>query len=236
MGDFGEPVDDKRRQRLPVADGIGLAPGLTNLLAVTVPGDGPIHIGVVGGVGEQHGDAARAWIWRGAGRTVTSAGTTQHVYRTARRFDVPGFGRRTLWRAGFGEQDQLHADLARPVSTWLGLDPAWASPLLGLAGTVPPTAPYLDRLSGPFAARFSSYSRWSVVVTDATSPVTWASGRRETDATSTVAALCLEPLRAATPAVYAAHQLVQLDDLCTDLGRAGIQIGGAYAGNGRLVP
>ena len=138
------------RIRRPVAAGIGLAPGLTNLLAASVPGVGPVHIGIIGGVGEPHGDAARRWIWGSAGQLVSSGDRAERVYRTGRRFDVPSFGRRTLLRAAFGEQDQLAADLGRPVSTWLGLDPAVATVLLRLAGAWPWLAPRFDRLSKPF--------------------------------------------------------------------------------------
>lgn len=209
----------------PIAAGVGLAPGLTNLLAVTVPGDGPIHIGIVGGVGERHGKAARRWVWETAGQPVTSAGNVQRVYRSARRFHVPGLGNRTLLRAAFGEQDQLAADLARPVSTWLGLDPPVATPLLGIAGLIPAAATGLDLLSSPVSSRLSTYDRWAVAVTSSTMTTVWASGRGQSDATASIAALCLEPLRRAAPGVYATHQLVTLTDLRAGLARSGIKTG-----------
>ncbi|MEQ7128842.1 hypothetical protein ABN034_30490 [Actinopolymorpha sp. B11F2] len=208
----------------PIAAGIGLAPGLTNLLAVAASGEGPLHIGIIAGIGEPHGDAARAWVWSVSGRQVTSGGTTQRVYRTARRFDVPGLGRRTLLRAGFGEQDQLATSLDRPVSTWLGFDPAWATALLAVAGIAPGAAAYLDRLSGPAATLLAQRDRWTVVVSEATSTRAWATGRREVDATATVAALLLERLATAPPGVYAADELARLDDVREGLSRAGIEV------------
>lgn len=207
----------------PVAAGIGLAPGLTNILAATAPGKEPLHIGIVAGIGEPHGEAARAWVWGAAGRPVTSGGTLDGVYRRARRFEVPGLGRRTLLRAGFGEQDQLARDLGRPVSTWLGFDPAWATALLGVAGIAPRSAEYLDRLSGP-AARFTNRDRWTVVVDDQNAPVAAATGLRQVDATAVVAALCLEHLATAPARVYAAHELVGLDDLQDGLSSAEIEV------------
>lgn len=208
----------------PVVAGVGLAPGLTNLLAAMVPGTGPIHIGIVAGVGEQHGEAGRRWVWESAGRPVDSGGTTQHVYRSARRFRVPGLGRRSLLRAGFGEQDQLASDLGRPVSTWLGLDPGWVTPLLGLAGLFPAAGPHLDRASAPVATLLRRHTDWHVVVGDATRPVAWASGRLEAHATATVAALFLDPLVRAEPRVHAAHHLVTVHDLRAELARSGIRI------------
>lgn len=210
----------------PIAAGVGLAPGLTNLLAAAVPpGDDPLHIGIVGGVGERHGDAGRRWVWDAAGRPVTSGGAVEYVYRRARRFAVPGLGHRHLLRAGFGEQDQLAADLDRPVSTWLGLDPPWVTALLGVAGFVPGAGVHLDRLSGPVARWLGAYDRWVLVVANTTTPIAWASGHSETDATATVAALCLHALHHATPGVHAAHRLVTLDELRDELAHRGIRVG-----------
>ncbi|WP_324651613.1 NAD(P)H-binding protein [Georgenia sp. H159] len=219
----------------PVVAGVGLAPGLTNLLAAGVTGTGPLHIGIVGGVGERHGDAGRRWVWQTAGKVVTSGGTRQRVYRAARRFHLPRMGHRTLLRAAFGEQDQLAADLARPVSTWLGLDPPWATSLLALAGLAPRVGAYLDRLSGPMTARLGRYQRWQVVVADETGTLAWASGIEEVHATAAVAALSLEPLRRAEPGVYAAHRLLTLAEVRDGLREAGIVIA-TRAGGGLSAP
>lgn len=211
--------------RRPIAAGAGLAPGLTNLLAASVPGAGPLHIGIIGGAGERHGRGGRVWIWQTAGRRVTSGGMPERVFRVSRHFDVPGFGRRTLLRAAFGEQDQLAGDLHRPVSTWLGLDPAWATATLRLAGAHPGLAPHLDRLSGPFAAALGSHDRWGIVVAEEGRPIRWAQGRSEVDATADLAILFLEPLWHAAPGVYAAHRLLTLHDVLPDLPGAGIRVG-----------
>lgn len=222
--DYLMQLEGIRHPARGIAAGVGLAPGLTNLLASTAPGDGPIHIGVVGGIGERHGTAARDWIWRGAGQTVNSGGETQRVYRTARSFDVPDLGRRTLLRAHFGEQDQLSRDLARPVSSWLALEPAWSTATLKLAGFVPAVGPMLDRLSGPLARLAPTKDRWIVVIADAERTLSWASGRREVDATAAVAALCLAPLAGAAPGVYPAHRLTTLDAIYDGLASAGVRI------------
>lgn len=213
------------RVRRPVAAGTGLAPGLTNLLAASVPGSSPLHIGIVGGAGERHGRGGREWIWRTAGRLVTSGGAAEHVFRASRRFEVPGFGTRTLLRAAFGEQDQLADDLQRPVSTWLGLDPAWATATLRLAGAHPRLAPHLDRLSGPVAGLLDGRDRWGLVVTDGTQPVRWARGRSEVEATAALAALFVEPLHRADPGVHPAHRLAGLDEVQAQLTDLGISVG-----------
>jgi hypothetical protein len=226
-GDHLQSLRQLPRPRRPIAAGIGLAPGLTNLLAATAPGHSALHIGVVGGVGESHGEAGRRWIWEVAGRVVTSGGRPERVYRHVRRMRVPGLGHRHLLRAAFGEQDQLAADLGRPVSTWLALDPPWATPLLGVAGAAPRLAVHLDRLADPLAAPLGAYQRWGVVVTDDRGPVAWATGWQEVHATATVVTLSLEALHHAEPAVYAAHQLLDLEDLSPGLVSAGISVGTA---------
>lgn len=214
------------RPARPIAAGVGLAPGLTNLMAVAAArAEGPLHIGVVGGIGERHGDAARKWIWQGAGRTVSSGGEKQRVYRAARSLDVPGLGRRIFLRAHFGEQDQLSRDLARPVSTWLALDPSWSTQMLRLAGLLPRVAPFLDRLSGPFAHLAPGKDRWHIVIADANDrTLSAAQGRREVDATAAVAALCIAPLATAQPGIHPAHRLTTLDALSDGLVRAGIEV------------
>ncbi len=218
--------------RRPVAAGVGLAPGLTNLLAATLAGPRPVHIGIVGGAGEVHGAGARRWIWQVAGRTVTSGGRPERVYRSGRRFTVPGLGRRTLLRAAFGEQDQLATDLARPVSTWLGLDPGWATLLLRLAGAAPALAPHLGRLSGPVAGLLGGRDRWALVATDGAGQLRWASGRGEVEATAVMAVQFLAPVLQAPAGVHPAHRLLTLAEVTGELAAAGIASGsGVPAGN-----
>lgn len=218
------------RPARPVLAGTGLAPGLTNVLAAAVPGDEPLQIGIVGGIGDDHGAAGREWIWRMAGRRPAGGSPDDVVYRTSRRFDIPGLGSRTLLRAAFGEEEQLSRSLGREVTSWLGLDPPWATAMLRLAGSRPAAGRFLDRLSTPLRNVFGprtdvvnrSYDRWFVVVCARGEPATWASGRGETVATAVVTALSLGPTLRAAAGVWTADELLTLGSIEPDLHAAGI--------------
>jgi hypothetical protein len=215
------------RPARPVLAGTGLAPGLTNILADAVPGAGPLQIGIVAGIGEEHGAAARDWIWRTAGEQLGG----KAVYRAGRRFDVPGLGPRTLLRAAFGEQVQLARTGGREVTSWLGLDPPFATAFLRLAGAVPASGRYLDRLSAPLARATPKRDRWIVVVAAGGKTVSWASGRSQSVATALVAGLSLRPVLAAPPGVWAAHQLITIADIEDELRAADIVV--TLPGGGR---
>lgn len=208
------------RPRRPILAGTGLAPGLTNLLADSVPGTDPLQIGIVAGIGEQHGPAARAWIWRTAGERYDD-GT---VYRTSRRFDVPGLGVRTLLRAAFGEQMQLANTAKRQVTAWLALDPPAATAFLRMAGALPATGRYLDLLSTPLARLMSGRDRWIVVVAAGGETLRVASGRSQSVATALVTALSLASVLAAPPGVWAAHQLLTISDIKDDLRASDVDV------------
>jgi hypothetical protein len=218
------------RPTRPVLAGTGLAPGLTNVLAAAVPGDEPLQVGIVGGIGDHHGAAGREWVWRMAGRRPVGGSPDDVVYRTSRRFEIPGVGSRTLLRAAFGEEQQLSRSLGREVTSWLGLDPPWATAMLRLAGSWPAAGAFLDRLSTPLRSAFGpetdvinrSYDRWYVVVTAGGEPAAWASGHGETVATAVVTALSLGPTLEAAAGVWTADQLLTLAGIERDLHAAGV--------------
>src|SRR5262249_59047265 len=89
----------------PVLLSVGLAPGLTNLLAAAVhaAAPGPLDLAVVLGAGERHGAAAVAWSYGLLGRRFRDPATGGQVrnYTQPRRIGLPGQGRRRLYRAGF---------------------------------------------------------------------------------------------------------------------------------------
>jgi len=133
-----------RRSAVTAVLSVGLAPGLTNLLArqcVDVLGDElrNIDISVLIGLGEAHGEAAVRWI----------------VENLDKRFELPGFGRvgsledpkktffsvpygeHTCYRFDFADQHVLARTLgAERVATRLCFDSAAATHLLALAKQV----------------------------------------------------------------------------------------------------
>jgi saccharopine dehydrogenase-like NADP-dependent oxidoreductase len=110
----------------PVLLSVGLAPGLTTLLATAIStvAPGPVDIAVVLGAGERHGAAATAWTYRLLGRRFpdTHGGRPVRNFTQPRPFDLPGLGRRRLYRADFSDQHTLTRDHGVPVRTYLGLD------------------------------------------------------------------------------------------------------------------
>jgi saccharopine dehydrogenase-like NADP-dependent oxidoreductase len=106
---------------------VGLAPGLTNLLAAEVyaTSPGPVDIAVLLGAGEKHGAAAIDWTYRLLGRHFPDTQQTGRMvrnYTQPRRFPLPGYGRRSLFLTDFSDQHALTRDLGVPVRTYLGVD------------------------------------------------------------------------------------------------------------------
>ncbi|MFD7256595.1 saccharopine dehydrogenase NADP-binding domain-containing protein [Streptomyces sp. NPDC059874] len=97
---------------------VGVAPGLTNLLARrvndAVGGAERIDLTVLLGAGERHGTDAVRWTVAGLGKPVTAR---------ARRVPLPGFGVRTAHPFPFSDQYTLRRTLGVPeVTTRLCLD------------------------------------------------------------------------------------------------------------------
>lgn len=97
---------------------VGLAPGLTNLLAREVAAELPdassIDVTLCFGLGGDHGPDSRRWILDGLGAPVGSARRAV--------VDLPGLGRRTAHPFPFSDQDVLTADLGVAVTTRLCFD------------------------------------------------------------------------------------------------------------------
>ena len=102
----------------PLLVSVGLAPGLTNLLAVAASNHvpGPIDLAVVLGAGDEHGLAATEWSLRLLGRSFTNPGTVDLIrnFTHPTSFDLPRYGRRRLYRADFSDQHTLSRDPQDP--------------------------------------------------------------------------------------------------------------------------
>lgn len=97
---------------------VGVAPGLTNLLArrahEAVGGAERIDLTVLLGAGERHGADAVRW---------TAAGLAEPVTGAPGRYDLPGYGARTAHPFPFSDQHTLRRTLGVPeVTTRLALD------------------------------------------------------------------------------------------------------------------
>lgn len=119
---------------------VGLAPGVTNLLALEacrrLDRTEAIEITILLGLGDRHGKAALEW-------TVDNLGTRFEIIRKGRAETVDSFtdarladfrgaiGRRSAYRFPFSDQRSLPSTLGVPdVSTRLCLDPAFITAFL----------------------------------------------------------------------------------------------------------
>ncbi|WP_052809675.1 saccharopine dehydrogenase family protein [Streptomonospora alba] len=185
---------------------VGLAPGVTNLLARSVTdagGTGRLRIGVLLGGGEVHGAEALDWTLNGldgAGRPLRS------------RFPQP-YGRRTAYGFPFSDQYTLPETLgAEAVATGLCLDSRAATLLLG-AARLPAVARRLRRPRVRGALR-KVLSRVHVggdgfaVSVIRGSAAAWFGGRGQSRATGVVAALLALRLPGLPPGVRHIEQAV----------------------------
>ncbi|MEU4443303.1 saccharopine dehydrogenase NADP-binding domain-containing protein [Actinosynnema sp. NPDC050801] len=173
---------------------VGLAPGVTNLLArhcVELTGARDVEIGVLLGGGERHGAAAVAWTLGGLAELGPSWRTT---------FPAP-HGTRTVHGFPFSDQHTLLRTLdVDRVRTGLCLDSRMVTALL------PAAARFAHRL-GPLTGLRLGGDGFAVAVS--AGGVTCAfSGRRQSRATGVVAALLVARLPALPHGVWHVDQVV----------------------------
>ncbi|ONM46300.1 NAD-dependent epimerase/dehydratase family protein [Nocardia donostiensis] len=208
----------------PVVLGVGLAPGLTTLLAVDALSNdpGPVDIMIGLGSGEHHGPAATAWTYRLLGQHFTDPdGTTIRNFTEPAHFTIPeqaGYKPFPALRADFADQHRLTREYAVPVRTYLRLDSRLAT--TGLAALT--WAPALRALA---PQRMPGSDRWIVLARPANGPTRWATGRRQSLATAAVAATTVrEVARHPITAPTWIHELLEIGTLRDDLAAAGIRL------------
>lgn len=209
---------------------VGVAPGLTNLLAArwaeSLPD--PVELSVVLGAGEEHGRASYDWVYELLGRSFPD--TTGRRLRvrnlTGRvRRDLPHVGVCWLYRADFSDQHVLTADLDRPVLTRAGFDSRAVSALLAAVGRVPGSAGLLRTLEPVVPWSRLGSDVWVAAVGSCGRITGWTAGRNQSRATGIVAGLAAtRVLTEPVAGVTHLHQRVSLDDLEADLARHGITV------------
>ncbi|GLY66388.1 NAD-dependent epimerase/dehydratase family protein [Amycolatopsis taiwanensis] len=171
----------------PVVLGVGLAPGLTTLLAVEAlsRAGGPVDIMIGLGSGEHHGPAATAWTYQLTGKRFPDPdGATIRNFTKPACFTIPekaGYKPFPALRADFADQHRLTREFAVPVRTYLRLDSRLAT--VGLAGLT--WAPALRTLA---PRRMPGSDRWVVLARASDGSAQWATGRGQSLATAAVAA------------------------------------------------
>ncbi|GAB2486819.1 saccharopine dehydrogenase family protein [Nocardiopsis aegyptia] len=202
--------------RSPVLLSVGLAPGLTNLLAAAVhadaPGEDPLDLAVLLGAGEEHGAAATAWSLGLLGRSFRDPATGAPVRNLTqgRAVDLPGLGRRRLYRADFSDQHALTRDLGRPVRTRFGLDSRTLTTGLALLTHVPGAS----RM--PTGVHALGTDAW-IVLAHCGGLRRWARGRGQSRATAHITAWAAGLTEGLSPGVHHLHEVARLDDLPAEL-------------------
>jgi hypothetical protein len=208
---------EQLRPRSPVLLSVGPAPGLTNLLAAALhadaPGEAPLDLAVVLGAGEEHGAAATAWSLGLLGRSFPDPATGAPVRNLTRGrvFDLPGLGRRRLYRADFSDQHALTRDLGRPVRTRFGVDSRALTAALALLTHVPGAARV------PTGVHALGSDAWVVLARCGTAR-RWARGRGQSRATARLTAWATTLTEDLDPGVHHLHEVARLADLPADLG------------------
>lgn len=194
----------------PVALSVGIAPGITNLLAhaAAAQTDLPLDVAIVLGAGEHHGAAGAAWVYGMLGQSFAdpATGTPVRSYTQPAPFDLT-HGRRRLYRTDFSDQATLTAELARPVRSYFGLDSRFATASLAALTWVPGAR----RL--PTSIPMPGGERWYLQVRDAERVHGSATGIGQSRATGRMAALAVERVRSADAGVHHLPALMTIDDV-----------------------
>lgn len=208
-----EDLDDLARGHGATAIlSVGLAPGVTNLLAkwcATNGGKGEVSIGVLLGSGEAHGPAAIRWTLDGLGELDGSWPMT---------FPTP-YGTRTVHRFPFSDQFTLPRTLGTTAArTGLCLDSRLTTALL--------TSPALGRLARrPLVRAFLEKALATIHLGSDTFAVTAQmgqvsatfTGRRQSRATGLTAALLLKRLPSFPAGVLHIDELVEPGEFLAEL-------------------
>lgn len=197
----------------PILVDVGLAPGLTNLLAHAVYAEapGPIDLAVLLGAGEHHGAAATDWSYRLLGGHFHEDGARIRNYSRPEKFLLPGHRRpRRLFRLDFSDQHTLRRELRVPVRTFFGLDSRPATAALAVLTWLPGAS------KAPRGLHLPGTDHWIVLARGHDGATRWARGRNQSRATALITAAATERVLNAGPGVHALHNVLDLADLATD--------------------
>ncbi|MBB3037541.1 NAD(P)H-binding protein [Hoyosella altamirensis] len=204
-----------RQFQAPVLVSVGIAPGLTNLLAARMHRNspGPIDIIVALGAGEHHGAAATEWTARLVGSSFSDHGTRVRNFSAPVIVEVPGYGRRRVYRADFSDQHILSREFQTPVRSYFMLDSRLATGGLALLTRLP-WAPKLT--SGKPLPRTTD--RWLVLARTHLGAISYISGRGQSHATATVTASVADFTERLEPGLQHLHHVVGLDEIARATG------------------
>ncbi|MGW0179567.1 SDR family oxidoreductase [Nocardia sp. NPDC003345] len=198
----------------PVLLSVGLAPGLTTLLAAAVHerSPGPIDIAVLLGAGEHHGAAATEWTYGLLGRHFRAGGESVRNFTRPRGFVLPGHRRRRMFRADFADQHILTREWGVDVRTYFALDSRAATLALASATWIPGAGRMPRGLPLPGS------DEWIVLARTESGHEAWARGRGQSRATAQLAVAAVRAAADLAPGVHHLHEVVTLAGLPGDTG------------------
>lgn len=199
----------------PVLLSVGLTRGLTSLLAVAAfeSSPCPIDIAVMLGAGERHGVAATNWSPGLLGRRFPDPGGPGSIrnYPHPSSFDLPGSGRRRLYRADISDQHTLSRHLGVPVRTFFGLDSdrhhGSGRSHLG-SRSIPP----------PGGNHFPGSDRWLALARAEHGSLWWSHGRDQSRATAAMTTVAVGLISDLPSGVHHLHQIMKLADVPSGTG------------------
>ncbi|RVW00828.1 NAD-dependent epimerase/dehydratase family protein [Rhodococcus spongiicola] len=213
----------------PVLVGVGIAPGITSLLAVEAArGGGPVDVVIGFGAGEGGGPAGAAWMYGLFGKHFTDPdGSRVRNYTRPKRFELPeeaGYPRFPALRADFADQYQLTATLDVPVRSYLRTDSKLATIGLAALTWIPRVAALLPDGDMPGG------DRWVVAAHGASGRSHWATAPGQSRSTAAVAAEAVRHLlRSPIDSPTWLHEWRKLDDLREALEGTGVEFGTGMA-------
>ncbi|MEV0432566.1 hypothetical protein [Nocardia sp. NPDC050413] len=197
----------------PVVVEVGLAPGLTNLLAAAVhrTSPGPIDLAVFLGAGERHGAAAVEWSYRLLGKHFREGDGYIRNYTQPETFLLPGHQRpRRLYRLDFADQHTLQRDFDVSVRTFFGLDSRLATTALAALTWLPGAS------KAPRGLHLPGTDRWIVLARGQDGTMRWARGTNQSRATAIIAATAATHAPHLAHGIHSLHRVLTLADLPLD--------------------
>lgn len=196
----------------PILVDVGLAPGLTDLLADAVHAEspGPLDIAVLLGAGERHGAAATEWSYHLLGKHFHDGDTRVRNYTRPERFLLPGERRpRRMYRLDFADQHTLRRRLGVTVRTYFALDSRSATVALAALTWIPGAS------KAPRGLPLPGSEQWTVLARGRDGVGRWARGTNQSRATAIITAGAVPHALKAAPGVHTLPDLCTLADLAT---------------------
>lgn len=192
----------------PVLLSVGLAPGLTNLLARAVhdQAPGPIDLAVVLGAGERHGIAATDWSYQLLGKRFADEEGPVRNYTRAEIFELPGLGRRRLYRLDFSDQHTMSRDLGTRVRTYFAVDSRALTAGLAALTWLPGGSKMPRGLHPPGSDAWLLLARGS-------GGTRWARGHNQSRGTAVLTAAAVRAVGGLEPGVHHLHRVLTPADL-----------------------